>query len=99
MTNDKKSTDQFEPKDLKSREAREAIADHEEAQRSLAENLERLRAERLAREAATAPMLNPAPELPDNTPLDNVRVSTRIRKVLMEAGLKTVGELRQASDA
>jgi DNA-directed RNA polymerase alpha subunit len=103
MTDNKKSTDPdvsaSERKDLRGREAREAIADHEDAQRSFNENHERLRAERLAREAVTGPMLNPAPELPDDTPLDQVRFSTRIRNVLMEAGWKTVGEVRQASDA
>ena len=86
-------------KDLRSREAREAIADHEDAQRSLHENHVRLRAERIARAAATGPMLNPAPELPDDTPLDTVRFSTRIRNALTEAGWKTVGEIREASDA
>ena len=44
-------------------------------------------------------MLNPAPELPDDTPLDTVRFSTRIRNALTEAGWKTVGEIREASDA
>jgi DNA-directed RNA polymerase alpha subunit len=43
-------------------------------------------------------MLYPAPEVPDNTPLDNVRFSTRIRNALAEAGWKTVGEVREASD-
>jgi DNA-directed RNA polymerase alpha subunit len=103
MTNSKKSIDPghsaSERKDLRSREAREAIADHEDAQRSFNENYERLRAERIAREAATGPMLNPAPELPDDTPLDNVRFSTRIRKALIGTGWQTVGEVREASDA
>jgi DNA-directed RNA polymerase alpha subunit len=75
------------------------MSDHEDAQRSLNENLQRLRAERIAREAATGPMLNPAPELPDDTPLDKVRFSTRIRNAVTEAGWKTVGEIREASDA
>ena len=103
MTNNKKSTDPglsaSERKDLRSREAREAITDHEAAQRSFKENHERLRAERIAREAATGPMLYPAPELPDDTPLDNVRFSTRVRNAVTEAGWKTVGEIREASDA
>ena len=63
MTDNEKSTDPglsaAERKELRSREAKEAIADHE-----------RLRAERLAREAAAEPMLYPAPE--PNTPVDNV---------------------------
>ena len=54
MIDDKKSTDPglsaAERKTLRSRKAKEAIADHEEAQRALHGNLERLREERLARE-------------------------------------------------
>ena len=83
MTGIKKSTDaglsNAERKDLRGREAREAIADHEETQRALIGNLEHLREERLAREAAAGPMLYPAPELPDDTPIENVRFSTRVR--------------------
>jgi DNA-directed RNA polymerase alpha subunit len=103
MIEDKKSTDRglsaAERKTLRNREARKAIADLEEAQRAVHGNLERLREERLAREAAAGPMLYPAPELPDDTPIENVRFSTRIRKALITAGLKTVGEIREASDA
>src|SRR3954462_3001987 len=62
-----------ERKQLRSREAKEAIADHEDGQRALYANRERLRSERLAREAAAGPMLYPAPELPDDTPIDSVR--------------------------
>ena len=43
--------------------------------------------------------LYPTPELPDNTPLECVRFSTRIRNALEFGGLKTVGEVRTASDA
>jgi DNA-directed RNA polymerase alpha subunit len=103
MTDNEKSTDPglsaAERKELRSREAKEAIADHEEGQRALSLNRERLRVERLAREAAAGPMLYPAPELPDNTPIDNVRFSTRIRNAITAAGWKTVGEIREASDA
>jgi DNA-directed RNA polymerase alpha subunit len=103
MTGIKKSTDaglsNAERKDLRGREAKEAIADHEEAQRALHGNLERLREERLAREVAAGPMLYPAPELPDHTPIENVRFSTRVRNALTTAGVKTVGEIREASDA
>ena len=103
MTGIKKSTDaglsNAERKDLRGREAKEAIADHEEAQRALLGNLERLRDERLAREAAAGPTLYPASELPDDTPIENVRFSTRVRNALTTAGLKTVGEIREASDA
>src|SRR6267143_6408905 len=103
MIDDKKSTDRglsaAERKTLRNGEARKAIADHEEAQRALHGNLERLREERLAREAAAGPMLYPAPELPDDTPIENVRFSTRIRNGVTAVGWQTVGEIREASDA
>src|SRR5712672_995151 len=103
MIDDKKSTDlglsAAERKTLRNREARKAIVDHDEAQRALHGNLERLREERLAREAAAGPMLYPAPELPDDTPIENVRFSTRVRNALTAMGWKTVGEIREASDA
>jgi DNA-directed RNA polymerase alpha subunit len=54
---------------------------------------------REAKEAAARPMFYPAPELPDDTPIENVRFSTRVRNALTTAGLKTVGEIREASDA
>src|SRR5712664_2165985 len=96
MIDDKKSTDlglsAAERKTLRNREARKAIVDHDEAQRALHGNLERLREERLAREAAAGPMLYPAPELPDDTPIENVRFSTRIRNAVTAVGWKTVGE-------
>ena len=44
-------------------------------------------------------MLDPTPELPDDTPIENVRISTRVRNALTTAGVKTVGEIREASDA
>jgi DNA-directed RNA polymerase alpha subunit len=40
----------------------------------------------------------PTPELPDDTPIGEVELSTRIRTVLKAAGLKTVGEVREISD-
>jgi hypothetical protein len=42
--------------------------------------------------------LYPTPELPDDTPLEHVRFSTRIRKALEFGDLKTVGDVRAASD-
>jgi DNA-directed RNA polymerase alpha subunit len=102
MTGGKKSTDpglsNAERKDLRGREAKEAIADHEEAQRALHVNRERLREDRLAREAAEGPMVAPTPELPDDTPIERVLFSTRIQNALRAAGLKTVGEVREISD-
>jgi DNA-directed RNA polymerase alpha subunit len=55
--------------------------------------------ERLRRELAAGPMLYPSPELPDDTLIENVQFSTRIRNALTVAGWKTVGEIREASDA
>jgi DNA-directed RNA polymerase alpha subunit len=43
-------------------------------------------------------MLEPTPELPDDTPIDRVRFPARIQNVLVAAGLKTVGEVRETSD-
>ena len=63
------------------------------------ENHQRLRAERLSREAMEGPALHPAPELPDDTPLDRVQFSSRIRNAISTAGWKTVGEIREAPDA
>jgi DNA-directed RNA polymerase alpha subunit len=42
--------------------------------------------------------LEPTPELPDNTPIREVRFPTRIKDALFAAGLKTVGEVREMSD-
>ena len=102
MSADEKSTDPglsaAERKALRSREPQEAITDHKKSQEAFDANRERLRQERLAREAA-GPMLYPAPELPDDTLVENVRFSTRIRNALTAGGLKTVGEIREASDA
>ena len=63
------------------------------------ENHKRLRAERLSREAVEGPTLRPAPELPDNTPIEKVRFPTRVRNAISAVGWKTVGEIREASDA
>jgi DNA-directed RNA polymerase alpha subunit len=102
MSRPPKSTDPdlspIERKELRAHEAREAIADHEDAQQALKGNLERLRAERLAREEQAGPVLYPTPEIPDDTPIDNIRFSTRIRNAIQAAGWKTAGEIREASD-
>jgi DNA-directed RNA polymerase alpha subunit len=45
-----------------------------------------------------ATMLDPTPELPDDTLVSRVQLSTRIQNVLSAAGLRTVGEVRRASD-
>jgi DNA-directed RNA polymerase alpha subunit len=102
MTGGKKSTDpglsSAERKELRGREAKEAMADHEDAQRALPGNRERLRGERLAREAAAGPMVVPTPELPDDTPIERVIFPARIQNALEAADLKTVGEVREISD-
>jgi DNA-directed RNA polymerase alpha subunit len=43
-------------------------------------------------------LIDPTPELPDDTPLDDVDLPVRIRNVLVSAGLITVGEVREISD-
>jgi DNA-directed RNA polymerase alpha subunit len=43
-------------------------------------------------------LVDPTPELPDDTLIENVRFATRIRNVLAVAGLKTVGEVRETAD-
>jgi DNA-directed RNA polymerase alpha subunit len=43
-------------------------------------------------------LLDPTPELPDDTLIEDVRFATRIRNALDAAGLKTVGEVRETSD-
>jgi DNA-directed RNA polymerase alpha subunit len=43
-------------------------------------------------------LVDPTPELPDDTPIDCVRFPTRIHNVLAAAGLKTVGEVRETAD-
>jgi DNA-directed RNA polymerase alpha subunit len=43
-------------------------------------------------------MLDPIPELPDNTPISDVEFPASIRQVLSAASLKTVEEVREISD-
>ena len=86
-------------KAFRKQDAIQALTEHESSEKSFGENRERLRAERIARENAAGPMLYPAPELADDTPVENVRFSTRIRNALNLSGLKTVGEIREASSS
>jgi hypothetical protein len=87
MSENEESTDPelsaAERKELRGREAKEAVADHEAAQQAFHENRERLREERLAREAAAGPMLYPVPD----TPIETVRFSTRIRNAVTAGGM------------
>jgi DNA-directed RNA polymerase alpha subunit len=43
-------------------------------------------------------LIDPTPELPDETPIENVRFPTHVRNVLATAELKTVGEVRETAD-
>ena len=43
-------------------------------------------------------MLEPTPELPDETLISDVEFSTHLRTVLAAAGLETVGDVRETSD-
>jgi DNA-directed RNA polymerase alpha subunit len=43
-------------------------------------------------------LIDPTPELPDDTQIVDVRFPTRLRNVLAVAGLKTVGEVRETTD-
>lgn len=85
-------------KAFREEDAKAAMTEHETAEEAFSNNRERLKAERLARKAVEGPMLYPAPELPDDTPIEKVRFSNRIRNALTAAGWKTIGEIREASD-
>jgi hypothetical protein len=43
-------------------------------------------------------LVDPTTELPDDTPIDRVRLFTSIHTMLAAAGLKTVGEVRETAD-
>jgi DNA-directed RNA polymerase alpha subunit len=43
-------------------------------------------------------LVDPTPELPDDTRIADVRFPTRIRNVLAVAGLKTLGEFRDTTN-
>src|ERR1700743_2668860 len=42
--------------------------------------------------------LEPTPELPDNTPIRQVRFAPRIKIALLAAGIETVGKVREMSE-
>src|SRR6266567_2607798 len=90
-----------ERKAFRDLDAREAMAEHDKTQAAFHDNRERLRSERLAREAADpagGKLVIPTPQLPDDTPIDKLRLTTRMREALRAEGLKTVGEIREKSD-
>jgi DNA-directed RNA polymerase alpha subunit len=43
-------------------------------------------------------LLDPTPELPDDTPINGVQFPTRIHDALAAGGLKTIGEIRETSN-
>ena len=44
-------------------------------------------------------MLDPSPDLPDDTVLQNVNLPIRVRNALLAGGLRTVGEVRETSSS
>ena len=50
------------------------------------------------REEKSANTVAPTPELPDRTPVHQLQLPPRIKKVLLTEGLQTVGEVRETSD-
>jgi hypothetical protein len=71
----------------------EAIADHEYAHKAFDENRERLREERMVREATRGPMVAPTPELPDDIPIERALFSTKIQNALRAADLRKLALL------
>jgi DNA-directed RNA polymerase alpha subunit len=104
MSDHKKSSSgssQAERKAFRDLDAREAMAEYDRAQTAFHDNHERLRSERLAREAADpagGKLVVPTPQLPDDTLIDKLQLTTRIREALHAGGLRTVGEIRDKSD-
>jgi DNA-directed RNA polymerase alpha subunit len=104
MSGHKKSSSgssQTERKAFRDLDAREATAEYDRAQTAFNDNRERLRSERLAREAtdpAGGKLVMPTPQLPDDTPIEKLQLTTRMREALHAGGLRTVGEIRNKSD-
>jgi hypothetical protein len=79
MSDQKRSSSgssQAERKAFRDLEAREAMAEHQRIRTAFNDNLERLRSERLVREAAdpaAGKLVMPTPQLPDDTPIDRLR--------------------------
>jgi hypothetical protein len=74
---------QAERRAFRDLEAREAMAEHGRTRTAFHDNRERLRSERLAREAADpagGKLVMPTPQLPDETPIDKLRLTTRMRE-------------------
>ena len=58
-----------------------------------------MRGDDMAEDAALTGEVLRTAEFPDDTPIERVPFSTRVRNVLAAAGLKTVGEVREVSDS
>jgi DNA-directed RNA polymerase alpha subunit len=43
-------------------------------------------------------MIDPSPELPDDTPIESVGLPLKVKRALLTAGLKTVGDIRETPD-
>jgi DNA-directed RNA polymerase alpha subunit len=43
-------------------------------------------------------MIDPCPELPDDTPVESVGLPLKMRDALTAAGIRTVGEIREKPD-
>jgi hypothetical protein len=43
-------------------------------------------------------LLHPSSEIPDDVPIEQIRLPWNIRRALANAGLKTVGAVRKAAD-
>ena len=43
-------------------------------------------------------MIDPSPELPDDMPIADLELPPKMREALTAAGLRTVGEVREAPD-
>jgi len=44
-------------------------------------------------------MIDPSPELPDDTPIASIELPPKVREALTAAGLRTAGDVREAPDA
>lgn len=44
-------------------------------------------------------MIDPSPELPDDTLIESVELPPKVKDILVTAGLKTVGDIRETPDS
>ena len=44
------------------------------------------------------PLLHPTPEIPDDVPIEQIRLPWNMRRTLAATGLKTVGAVRNAAN-